>query len=339
MNRFLSSTMLCATLLMSGCATAPQAYQSASKPTSTQNADQTAAEKKAAFERDRQSILAMAGLHKVSFDLRETVSLSADYTPAQSKPNTGTELVKVIEDTGTVIRLQHILVGKTRTGKDFVLKHWRQDWLYEPTEIVVYQGDSTWTKKPVSIENRKGAWAQVVWQSDDSPRYSGVARWRYDGGEIRWAAPDSVRPLARRDAVKKPPFDRYLAMNRHALTPDGWVHEQDNAKQGLRDGQLKVFVHEVGVNTYTRTTDTVSELGDKYWAATADYWAAVRKAWDTQLAKTGTLHVPEVAETGSDTTIKLLTLSDEIVEGKYTTATAIEAAMAEILSKTKTIAQ
>jgi hypothetical protein len=330
--------MLCAALFIGGCTTAPIAYPSAPKDTSAQ----VLAEQKAAFERDRQSILAMAGLHKVSFDLRETVSLSADYTPAQPKPSGGTELVKVIEDTGTVIRLQHILVGKTRSGKEFTLKHWRQDWIYEPTEIVVYHGNSTWTKEPVSAEARKGAWAQIVWQSDDSPRYSGLAKWRYDGGETRWAAYDAVRPLARRDAVKKPPFDRYLAMNRHTLIPNGWVHEQDNAKQGpldnqARDGELKVFVHEVGVNTYTRNPDAaLTEQGDKYWTATAEYWAAVRKTWDAQFAKTGTLHVPEVAESGSDTTIKLLTLSDEIVEGKQTTAAAIAAATAEILSKTTT---
>ncbi len=334
MKHILTLTMLCAVLLVSGCTTAPHAYQTAPTETSAQ----VHAEKKAAFERDRQSILAMAGGHKVKFDLRETVNIAPDYKPADSKPSQGSEYVKVVEDTGNTIRLQHILVGVGRNGKEFVLKHWRQDWTYEPTEIVVYQGNSTWTKEPVKTEDRAGAWSQVVWQADDSPRYSGVGHWRYDG-ETRWTGYDVVRPLARRDAVKKPPFDRYLSMNRHTLTTEGWLHEQDNAKQSLRDGALKAIVHEVGVNSYTRSPDVRVDLGDKYWNATAEYWAAVRKTWDAQLAKTGSLRVPEVAETGSDTTIKLLTLSDDIASGKQTTAAAIQEAIAEIVSKTQVIAK
>ena len=57
----------------------------------------------------------------------------------------------------------------------------------------------------------------------------------------RWTSDETRRPLARRDAVRHPVYDHYLGVNRHALTPDGWVHEQDNAKrrrQGVIDELL-----------------------------------------------------------------------------------------------------
>jgi hypothetical protein len=69
---------------------------------------------RATFERDRASILAMAGEFKVRFDMRETVSFVADYEPLAPKVSGGHEVVRVVEDTGRVIRLQHLLVVELR---------------------------------------------------------------------------------------------------------------------------------------------------------------------------------------------------------------------------------
>jgi hypothetical protein len=284
----------------------------------------------ARFERDRQSILAMAGAFKVTFDFRETVSFVADYQPIPAKVVDGHEVVKVIEDTGTKISLQHLLVVAGEEGMPVVVKHWRQTWVYEPTQVLVYVSAGRWSLKSTSSAERTGAWSQTVWQTDDSPRYGGVGRWVYDDGATRWSSDVTLRPLARRDAVRHPVYDHYLGTNRQVLTPTGWVHEQDNAKLGQRDGKTMTFVHEVVTNTYQHDTDFDVDAADQYWNKTKDYWLAVRGEWAATVQRQRGVTVTEEAENGSKTGPALMKLAKQISKDEIGVAEAIAAAQGEI---------
>ncbi|WP_395670416.1 DUF6607 family protein [Phenylobacterium sp.] len=284
-------------------------------------------------ERDRASILAMAGDYRVRFDMRETTPFVADYKPLEPKLSGGYESVRVIEDRDGFISLQHLLVAEGPDEKAMVIKHWRQDWTYEPSEVLAYESSGRWTLKPVAAAARKGAWSQTVWQTDDSPRYGGVGRWAYDHGVARWTSDATLRPLARRDAVRHPAYTWYVGQNRHALTPAGWVHEQDNAKVGLREGRPVTYVHEVVTNSYTKFDGYNVGAADAYWAATKAYWAEVRKAWDAA-ARRRSIAVREEAQAGSVTGPKLMGLADEIAAGKLTTTDALPQARALIGEET-----
>ncbi len=276
-------------------------------------------------ERERQAILAMAGDYKVRFDMRETVSFRPDYKPIPAKLSGGYEAVRVIEDTGDVIRLQHLLVVDD-DGKPMVIKHWRQDWTYEPATVLTYDRTSRWTLKAVPEAERKGAWSQTVWQTDDSPRYGGVGRWSFVGGVASWQSERTLRPLARRDATRKPVYAWYSGWNRHSLTPTGWVHEQDNAKLGVKDGKDVTYVHETVLNTYDRSGAFPVKAADDYWAKTRAYWADVRKAWDEAIAKDGGVTVTEEADNGSVVGERLMELADGIAdEGKDSAAATRQA--------------
>lgn len=301
-----------------------------------QTAPAAAAKATSSFEQDRQAILGMAGTFKVKFDFRETVPFVADYTPIAAKISGGHEVVRVIEDTGRVIRLQHLLVVDMGDGKPVVIKHWRQDWAYEPAQVLTYVGPGKWVLRDVPEAERKGRWSQTVWQTDDSPRYGALGTWAFDDSATRWTSDPTLRPLARRDAVRKPPYSRYRGVNRHALTPTGWVHEQDNAKIGDRDGKGVTFVHEITLNTYTRFGEFNVAAADTYWAGTKDYWAAVRKAWDDAAAKKKGIALEEEAEAGSVTGPTLMGLADEILKGDKTTAQAIAEAREAIAEETGT---
>lgn len=283
----------------------------------------------ASYLRDRQAILGMVGNFRVRFDFRETTPFVAGYAPIDDKVSGGYESVRVVEDSATRISLQHILVVEDH-GKSVVVKHWRQDWTYQPKEVLTYEAPGKWVLTPVSEVDRKSAWSQTVWQTDDSPRYGAVGHWAYDNGVSRWMSEATLRPLARRDAVRHPVYDRYVGTNRHALTPEGWVQEQDNAKVGLKDGKPVTFVHEVVTNTYTRNDNFPVKAADDYWAATKDYWAAVRVAWDDAAAKGHGVKVTEEAENGSVTGLKLMGLAADIQAGKTTTAEAVAKARALI---------
>lgn len=281
------------------------------------------------FERDRQAILAQAGQWRVRFDMRETVSFRPDYEPLEEKLSAGDEIVRVVYDDGNRISLQHILVMSDDNGNHHVIKHWRQDWVYEPETVLTYAGPNRWTLTPVSAEERRGAWSQTVWQTDDSPRYGGVGRWSDDHGMTQWTSNATWRPLARRDAVRDTPYDRYLGSNRHALTPAGWVHIQDNMKMGPSEGdegEATAIVQEDVINTYRKVDNYDPRPGDDYWAATRDYWAAVRAAWDARIQAAGGLYLEEEANRGAVTGKPLMDWAEEIQAGTLTTEAAAEQA-------------
>lgn len=287
--------------------------------------ERTAAEERAAFERDREAILAMAGDYRVSFDMRETTSWRADYTPLEPKMSGGFESVRVIEDTGDRIVLQHLLVVGGEDDPQ-VVKHWRQDWVYEPESYLAYAGNGRWTLEEVPEDKREGAWSQTVWQVDDSPRYGGYGRWTDEGGVRRWRSSWTWRPLARRDAIRGPRYDRYLAINRHSPSPAGWIHWQDNIKIGEVAGELEPFVQEIALNSYAETGDFDPAPAEAYWAATEDYWAAVRAAWDEAIAAGGGVTLEEEPNMGNSIAATLYGLAEDIHAGDTDTASAIAAA-------------
>lgn len=295
----------------------------------------SAAVKAQNFEADRTSILAMAGNYKVKFDMRETTPWRADYMPIPNKISGGHEAVRVVEDSGRRIVLQHLLVVDGG-GTPMVIKHWRQDWVYEPETVLVYAGSGRWKLDTVPATLRAGRWSQTVYQTDDSPRYGGWGQWTDEGGVRRWRSNWTWRPLARRDAVRHPAYDRYLSINRHSPSPAGWIHWQDNIKMGPepvtngKTAKIVPFVQESVLNTYSRDTAFNAAPADAYWQATADYWAAIRAGWDDVIARNGGVTVTEVAEAGSAGAERLMGLADDIQANKIDVVDAKKRGLAVI---------
>jgi hypothetical protein len=116
---------------------------------------------KAHFEQDRKAIMAQAGDYRVRFDFIETVGFSTDYRVREPDRSGGYEVVRVIEDRGDFISLQHILVIEAGDQK-FPIKHWRQDWRYEPASVLIFIGGNAWENRAVSTAEREGKWSQQV---------------------------------------------------------------------------------------------------------------------------------------------------------------------------------
>ncbi|MXP10505.1 DUF6607 family protein [Pseudoblastomonas halimionae] len=298
--------------------------------------DRGEAVEQAHFQRDRETILAMAGDYKVRFDMQESTPWMDGYEPLDRKISGGYESVRVIEDTGTRIVLQHLLVVGDE-GEEFVIKHWRQDWEYEPEKILTYTGPDTWEWVEMPERLRNGRWSQTVYQVDDSPRYAGWGEWQDSQGIRRWRSNWTTRPLARRDAVRDPVYDRYEGINRHQLTPTGWIHWQDNTKMmpdaNAEDG-LAPVVQEYVLNTYTRFDGYNTGAADAYWAATRDYWKAVRGMWDEVAAANGGITIAEEAQTGTVISGRLLTMGNAIQAGEMSEADAIAEARTLITEAT-----
>ena len=282
------------------------------------------------FDADRTAILKMAGNYKVTFNFIETVSFDDGYTLKDPKISGGYEVVRVIEDTGTFISLQHILVA---SGDDaFPIKHWRQDWTYEPAQVLTFVGGNAWEMRAVPASESKGRWSQVVYQVDDSPRYGAVAGWTHKDGISQWSPKTAWRPLPRRDMTTRDDYHAINGVNRHAITPDGWVHEQENSKLVL-SGDPRVLVREIGVNTYTHFDDFEVDVADTYLQATDAFWATVRDTWNG-LAQANSSFALTVKGESEKIYMPLLDLAAQVQDGSLELETARREAVKIITAHT-----
>jgi len=231
------------------------------------------------FEKDRQAILAMAGDFYVDFQFFETVAIDPEYKLRKPYKSDATETVFVIRDTGKNIVLQHILwVPET----ELIVKHWKQEWTFEDPLLNEFVGDNTWVQRKLSPDEYEGAWSQRVSQVDDSPRYEGFGKWVHEENLTYWQSAMTQRPLPRREYTKRKDYKVMKCINRHTLTPTGWVHEQDNYKQVAKGGG--VLCREAGLNIYERTDKVDFSKAMEYWEETKEFWEIVSAEFDRILA-------------------------------------------------------
>jgi hypothetical protein len=241
-------------------------------------------------ERDRRAILAMAGPYRVSFDFLEVVRYDPSLKQDAPYQSWGTEYVFVSEDRPELIALQHVLVMRMRledgkTSEPMVVRHWRQEWRYQPEFLLAYEGAQTWARQAVPAEARRGAWSQSVLQVDDSPRYAAVGRWQHAGGVSTWISQETWRPLPRREFSVRKDYDVLVGTNRHTITQDGWLQEENNLKLALQ-GQ-RYLAREYGVARYQRIRNYDFTAGEKYYTRTEPFWAEVRSAWQDIAQRAG----------------------------------------------------
>jgi len=230
------------------------------------------------YQKDREAILAMAGDYEVDFQFIETVAIDQSYELKKPYLEDAAEVVFIVEDSPERIVLQHVLWVESY---DRVVKHWKQEWRYEDQVMYEFVGDLTWQRRQLSKEEVKGTWSQKVSQVDDSPRYESFGKWTHHGGLSSWQGNQTRRPLPRREYTKRKDYDIFMGVNRHTLTPSGWVHEQDNFKQVSASG--KVLCREVGLNQYFKTKEVDFTEVKNYWEKNNKYWSQVSAIWDQRM--------------------------------------------------------
>jgi hypothetical protein len=235
-----------------------------------------------AQERDRRAILAMAGPYRVSFDFLEVVRFDPELKQDAPYQSWGTEYVFVAESRPDFIALQHILAMRVlqpdgKASEPIVVRHWRQEWRHEAERLLAYQGANTWAPRETPAAQRKGTWVQSVYQVDDSPRYASRGRWQHTDGMSTWISDETWRPLPRREFSVRKDYDVLVGTNRHTITPQGWVQEENNLKLVMNSN--KYLSREYGVARYERIRDYDFGPGETYYRRTEPFWAEVRAAW------------------------------------------------------------
>jgi hypothetical protein len=125
---------------------------------------------------------------------------------------------------------------------------------------------------------------QSVLQVDDSPRYAARGRWEHGDSFSTWLSDETWRPLPRREFSVRKDYQVLVGANRHTITPNGWVQEENNLKVALDAGgrprpAMPYLAREYGLARYEHIKDYDFGPGERYFARTEPFWAEVRAAW------------------------------------------------------------
>ncbi|CAM1357684.1 MULTISPECIES: DUF6607 family protein [Tenacibaculum] len=232
-------------------------------------------------KKDREAIKKMCGCFEVTFNFAETFNYSKDslYKASKTKSDKALEWAELIVDEKNEISIQHLLqVGNPK--KPYIVKHWRQDWVYQNRDFYMFNGDNNWIYENKSKSEVKKQWTQKVYQVDDSPRYEGSGTWVHVDGKSYWESTTDA-PLPRREYTKRSDYNVTERGNRHEITNYGWVHDQDNKKiirkQGVKD---IVLASEKGYNTYVKVPDSRCKGAQDWWKKNTNKWQLVRNKWN-----------------------------------------------------------
>lgn len=232
-------------------------------------------------KKDSDAIKKMCGCFEVTFNFSETFDYTNDslYKPSDRKVDKALEWAGLVTEENDKISIQHILqVGNP--AEPMIVKHWRQDWLFENTNFYMYNADNEWTFEEKKQDKVKGQWTQKVFQVDDSPRYEGSATWVHVDGKSFWEN-TTPAPLPRREYTTRSDYNLTMRGNRQEIVNFGWIHDQDNDKIIREDGKGDVVIaKEKGYNTYVRVTDSRCAVAASWWKEHNDKWVIVRAKWD-----------------------------------------------------------
>lgn len=232
---------------------------------------------------DKEAIKQLCGCFEVEFKYTETFSNDKDYKFKDKYHAKAIEWSGLVESSDKKFVIQHILV----IDDSMIVKHWREDWVYENTDILQFASGDTWKKVHLPAAQVKGQWTQSVWEINDAPRYEGTSKWIHQNGQHFWKNATDA-PLPRREYTKRSDYNVLNRGNTIYLMPDGkgWVHEQDNAKIIRAEGKAdQVLVSEKGYNIYTKVDDKKCFAAQDWWTKNVSYWNTVRKNWDELIAQ------------------------------------------------------
>ena len=232
-------------------------------------------------KQDKEAIKKMCGCFEVEFNFAETFKYSKDstYVPSKNKTTGGLEWAQLVDDDKNKISIQHILLVGPESSP-YIMKHWKQDWIYENRDFHMYNGDNIWKYETKEKESVKRQWTQKVYQVDDSPRYEGSSSWVHVDGKSYWENTTDA-PLPRREYSQRNDYNITVRGNRQEITKDGWVHDQDNSKVIREDDKEDIVVaKEKGYNFYKKVDDSKCLAAASWWIENYSKWETVRSKWN-----------------------------------------------------------
>ena len=261
-------------------------------------------------KKDIKSIKEMCGCFEIRFDFAETFIKTGDedYKPSKNYSSGGLEWAQLVTDNKNEISIQHILIAGS-IDRPYIIKHWRQDWLYQNTDFYMYDYNNNWNYIKKDKNEVKGQWTQKVFQVDDSPRYEGSGSWVHVDGKSYWENTTSA-PLPRREYSKRSDYNVTERGNRQEISLNGWVHDQNNKKIiRKKEGKDVVLAYEKGYNNYVKVEDSKCESAVKWWVKNQNKWKNVRNKWEEVYGRNKNLSLKKLV---NDSPLYMVLFAEEI---------------------------
>lgn len=270
------------------------------------------------LDQDKAAIRSLAGCYKVTFDFAETFAPDSAYKYHDRYSESAIEYVILVEETDKKLSFQHLLL----VGGGMIVKHWRQDWVYEETDLLVFDKNNVWKKKTIDAKTAKGTWTQKVYQVDDSPRYEGFGTWNHVDGRHFWESTADA-PLPRREYTKRDDYNVMVRHNNMEITSFGWMLEEDNEKTIRTDAGDKLLCSEKGLEKFFKG-DYDCKAGEAWWAKHQNFWKDVRAVWADVYSKAKVLNLKKTVD-GDSLYEKLFSADDKYAAlDKYDSKAATE---------------
>ena len=266
------------------------------------------------MEQERQAIRSLGGFYKVTYDYAETFAPDTVYHFHPRYHASGYEWAVVEEESPKKIVIQHILL----TGDSSVIKHWREDWVYEEANILAFDKDNTWKKITLKRGEVKGRWVQKVFQVDDSPRYESIGTWVHVDGRDEWHS-ECDSPLPRREFTKRCDYNVLRRGNRVYPMPAGWMFEQDNQKIVRTATGDQLLAREKGYEEFTKADSAKFAYAQGWWKQQQAYWTDVRQVWDNIYSQKQVIKLKRIVD-GKHLFEQLFDLADQSARERWDTA-------------------
>ena len=262
-------------------------------------------------KKDNEAIKKMCGCFEIDFNFAETFQFSNDsnYLKSKNYNAKAIEYAKLIKDDKRHISIQHLLVMD-----NYVIKHWRQDWIYENRNLLKYNANNSWKHILKSKKDVKGQWTQKVFQVDDSPRYEGTSSWVHIDGKSFWEN-SSYAPLPRREYSKRNDYNIMIRGNRHEIVDNGWIHDQDNYKviKDSKSNYEEIIAAEKGYSTYTELDESNCSVAINWWNDNNTKWSLVRNKWNSIYSKNDDISLKSTVQ---DKPLFSFLFDDNVIEKK-----------------------
>jgi hypothetical protein len=291
--------------LLVSCGTVPRSQPPPSPPPSPAPAT--------GIEADRAAILRLAGHFRVDYTYTETQPLRPGYSPTPASAAAAREVVLVVEDRATRIVLQHLLLVGTPT---LVVKHWREDWDYQPATLIEHVDRQAWQRRTVPAERRGGRWSRSVFEADGAPRHAALGRWTHgpDGSQFEVPSP-VLSPKPRRELTRLDYELLWLQDRISVPAPPavGWKRTQQITKTLYVPVQPPLVQETVEVR-YTPEADAAGgDAAAAYWQRVGPYWTPARAAWAGRFPVSRVVRLRDVVD-GTPRWRRLFTLIEAAAE-------------------------
>ena len=242
----------------------------------------------ASFEEERAAIHKMAGCYLVDYSYTETESLKEGYVRDGrvydvNKNKSFKELIYVIEDSPTKIRLQHVLFGVQLDGaimEGSQLRHQAEDWEYAADFAYDFVRPANWVVR--DLRSQRTAWLRKITNLDDGLRYQCSAPWNTENAYPEWTC-SNYAPIPGRETrdMGRKDYNTLQRTTRIVNYGNSWLERQNNIKtiHDLATDVRTPLAKEEGKNWYVRLPDSECEVVVPYVKAHTPFWNLLQETW------------------------------------------------------------